>query len=79
MHTVFKEGANKGRKFWKCGNGEGSACKFWEWDDEAPRNYGTDAGDARTIDSPNNSTSGGGSDLCFKVRLITKQSQFIPK
>lgn len=29
--TVVKEGANKGRKFWKCGNGD--QCNFFEWMD----------------------------------------------
>ena len=29
--TVVKEGANKGRRFWKCGNGD--QCNFFEWMD----------------------------------------------
>lgn len=34
--TVVKEGANKGRIFWKCSKYEGG-CQFFEWDDEPPR------------------------------------------
>ena len=76
MRTVFKEGANKGRKFWKCANGEGPACIFWEWDDRPPRNYGSidDVGDAGaksfSISSPNRNSASGGADVCFKARFL---------
>jgi DNA topoisomerase-3 len=74
MHFVFKEGANKGRKFWKCGKGDGSACKFWEWDDEAPRTYSQGSSRDATVGSSHNGSSthnpgsGNSSDVCFKVR-----------
>ncbi|KAF8329298.1 DNA topoisomerase [Amanita rubescens] len=34
--TVKAETANKGRKFWRCGQAE-HPCVFFEWDDEPPR------------------------------------------
>jgi DNA topoisomerase-3 len=74
VHIVFKDGINKGRKFWKCTKGDGLACKFWEWDDEPPRSYGGSSGDAmpRSVSngSSYNPTSGSGSDVCFKVRFL---------
>ena len=73
LHKVFKEGPNKGRKFWKCTKGGGLACKFWEWDDEPSRNYGssgdTMAGSVSNGSSTYNPASGSGSDVCFKVRF----------
>src|SRR5260221_721135 len=72
-HTVFKEGPNKGRVFWKCPRGEGLSCKFWEWDDEPPRNYGDSgaSGDtmAGSFSNGLSTPSGSSSDACFKVRL----------
>jgi DNA topoisomerase III len=35
--TVLREGANKGRQFWGCPNHESARCKYFEWDDEPPR------------------------------------------
>jgi DNA topoisomerase-3 len=69
MHTVFKEGANKGRKFWKCAS-DGMTCKFWEWDDEPPRSYGdkSNSGETSAPFGTGSSTSTA-SDVCFKVRF----------
>lgn len=61
MKTVVKEGPNKGRKFWKCGQGEG-ACQFWEWDDEPPRS--TKSGRTSSMGGGQSSSS---SEVCFKV------------
>lgn len=70
MHTVSKEGANKGRRFWKCTKGDELACKFWEWDDEPGRSYGPrDAKSFSNGSTTSNSGSGSASDVCFKVRL----------
>ena len=77
LHTVFKEGSNKGRKFWRCGKGDGSSCKFWEWDDEPPRNQTRGSGLAEVTSSGVSSRggysqsqgdSGAADDACFKVR-----------
>lgn len=37
MRTVAKDGPNKGRNFWVCDQDRSSQCKFFQWDDEAPR------------------------------------------
>lgn len=66
---TMKEGPNQGRSFWKCKKRqeEEGACKFFEWDDEPPRNaggtFGNSSGPSRTA-SLNNSA---GSGACFKV------------
>jgi len=73
LHTVFKEGSNKGRKFWRCGKGDGSSCKFWEWDDEPPRNQASGSGMAssglssRGVYGQSQGDSGAADDACFKV------------
>jgi hypothetical protein len=39
--TVFKEGPNKGRQFYRCSQGSSSACNFFQWlDDEAGSSSG---------------------------------------
>jgi len=56
MLTVQKEGANHGRKFWKCRNAQNEGdCSFFEWDDEAPR--------------PPGGTGGGVTGKCYKVSV----------
>ncbi|KAF9050298.1 DNA topoisomerase [Panaeolus papilionaceus] len=53
-----KEGANKGRMFWKCGKG---ACNFFSWDDEPAKP--TPSANSR----PNTGGGGGSStDTCYK-------------
>lgn len=47
--TVRKEGANKGRKFFKCGNGD---CTFFEWADDTSNSTSNS-----TSHSTSNSTS----------------------
>lgn len=71
--TVLKEGANKGRQFWCCPNHESARCKFFEWDDEPPRN---DSGDGRGSSSggvfgggsriQNGAMNGSGAGECFR-------------
>ncbi len=63
MKTVVKEGSNKGRKFWKCGQVE--ACLFWEWDDEPPRS--TKSGRTGSMSGGQSSSS----EVCFKVCVLS--------
>ncbi|PPQ82932.1 hypothetical protein CVT26_005039 [Gymnopilus dilepis] len=68
--TVQKEGANKGRKFWKCKKGDNGSCGFFEWDDQPPQNAGPSnrPGGMSSRTQSMNSTGGAGSstDVCFK-------------
>lgn len=73
LHTVFKESSNKGRKFWKCGKGDGSPCKFFEWDDEPPHSQtrGNWAGTGlKSTGAVNDQGDDSGADACFKVNDI---------
>ncbi|KAF9523469.1 DNA topoisomerase [Crepidotus variabilis] len=68
--TVVKEGANQGRKFWKCRKrDEGVPCKFFEWDDQPPGAKKTPT----STGGPYNGSGGGGSmasstDVCYKCQ-----------
>lgn len=70
--TVLKEGPNKGRQFWCCPNHESARCKFFEWDDEPPRDEtavksGSSNGlfgDGSRIQ--NGAMNGGGVGECFR-------------
>ncbi|CAM9767021.1 unnamed protein product, partial [Chrysoparadoxa australica] len=38
--TVIKEGPNRGRVFYRCPEGQGSGCNFFQWADEPPERNG---------------------------------------
>ncbi|KAF8907833.1 DNA topoisomerase [Gymnopilus junonius] len=79
QYTVQKEGANKGRLFWKCRKGENGSCGFFEWDDQPPQNVGGSSGSgmgrasgtvmssrAQSMNVAGGSGSGSATDVCFK-------------
>jgi hypothetical protein len=74
--TVQKEGANKGRQFWSCPNHESARCKFFEWDDEPPRNDmgigggSTSGGFGGGLGIQNGAGDGGGAGECFRCGEI---------
>lgn len=63
LHTVLKESANKGRKFWSCRKSE-HRCAFFEWDDEPPRTTPALGGTTSRAGSLNTNDGPG---ECFKV------------
>ncbi|KAF9449670.1 prokaryotic type I DNA topoisomerase [Macrolepiota fuliginosa MF-IS2] len=61
LRTVQKEGANQGRKFWKCQNSQtADDCGFFEWDDEPPRPPGASHGGGAS-----GSSGSAGSGECY--------------
>ncbi|KAF9557949.1 prokaryotic type I DNA topoisomerase [Agrocybe pediades] len=71
--TTMKEGANKGRKFWKC---KSETCRFFEWDDEPPKSkskptYGANGSGSGSMPARAQSFSGAAGndksgDMCYK-------------
>ncbi|KAF5357377.1 hypothetical protein D9758_005864 [Tetrapyrgos nigripes] len=64
--TVHKEGANKGRQFWRCAS---DSCKFFEWDDE-PGGGGN---------SRSGGSSGSGEQSCFNCGQSGHWASACPK
>jgi GRF zinc finger len=61
-----KEGANKGRKFWKCSKSEESQCKFFEWDDQPPAMGPTFGSSGRQVSAQAPGAAASATGECYK-------------